>query len=160
VGIPQRNEGRLTTHAGGWYHLRNAFDPDRFERAETKKGAASFSVGMPNFVALYALNASLRYLEAVGVERIVAQADPLVAEVEAGLSDLGLKLLCPWRPENPSGIVAFKHEDCSLLHTALEHEHIHVMHQAGRIRIAVHGYNTREDVANLLRVMETILRRV
>ena len=63
IGIPARSAERLTTHAGGWYHLRNAFDADRFERAVPKSGAASFSVGMPNFVALYALNASLRYLD-------------------------------------------------------------------------------------------------
>ncbi|WP_050023723.1 aminotransferase class V-fold PLP-dependent enzyme [Verrucomicrobium sp. BvORR034] len=160
IGIPQRNASRLTTHAGGWYHLRNAFDADRFERADTKTGAASFSVGMPNFVSLYALNASLRYLEDVGIENIVAHADPLTAEVEAGLKERGLQPLCPWRADNPSGIVAFKHPDCSILHAALEHEHIHIMHQAGRIRIAVHGYNTQEDVGNLLRVLETILRKV
>lgn len=160
IGIPERNASRLTTHAGGWYHLHNAFEADRFERASTKSGAASFSVGMPNFVSLYALNAALRYLEEVGVENIVTHANPLTAGVEAGLRDLGLEPLCPWQADNPSGIVAFKHPECSLLHTALEHEHIHVMHQAGRIRIAVHGYNTREDVSNLLRVLETILRKV
>ena len=52
IGIPERSAERLTTHAGGWFHLRNAFDADRFERAVPKIGAASFSVGMPNFVAL------------------------------------------------------------------------------------------------------------
>ena len=64
----------LTTRAGGWLHLQNAFDTDRFERAVTKTGAASFSVGMPNFVALYALNASLRYLEQVGIATIARHA--------------------------------------------------------------------------------------
>ncbi|WP_218280224.1 hypothetical protein [Verrucomicrobium spinosum] len=76
------------------------------------------------------------------------------------MKERGLQPLCPWRSDNPSGIVAFKHPDCSILHAALEHEHIHIMHQAGRIRIAVHGYNTQEDVGNLLRVLETILRKV
>lgn len=160
IGIPARNASRLTTHAGGWYHLRNAFDADRFERADSKSGAASYSVGMPNFISLYALNASLRYLDDIGIENIVAHADPLTCEVDAGLRALGLQPLCPWQPENPSGIVSFKHPECSILHTALEHEHIHVMHQAGRIRIAVHGYNTQEDVGNVLRVLETILRAV
>ena len=57
VGIPAARAARLTTRVGGWLHLLNAFDADRFERAVPKTGAASFSVGMPNFVALYALNA-------------------------------------------------------------------------------------------------------
>lgn len=67
IGVPQAGAEKLTTHAGGWFHLQNAFEADRFQHAEPKKGAASFSVGMPNFVALYALNASLRYLEGIGV---------------------------------------------------------------------------------------------
>jgi selenocysteine lyase/cysteine desulfurase len=157
IGIPSASADRLTTHAGGWFHLLNAFDTDRFERAVTKTGAASFSVGMPNFVALYALRASLAYLESIGLERIAAHADLLTQQADAGLRGLGLQPLCEWRPENPTGIVAFKHEQGAKLHAALEREQIHVMHQAGRIRVAVHGYNTSEDVARLLSVLGSML---
>ena len=157
IGIPAASAARLTTRAGGWLHLENAFDADRFERAVTKTGAASFSVGMPNFVALYALNASLRYLESVGVANIAAHADPLVIEAEAELRALGVKPLCRW---NGTGILAFQHPRSTELHATLEHEKIHVMHNAGRIRIAVHGYNTQDDVQQFLRVLATLLRRV
>ncbi|MEO6787184.1 MAG: aminotransferase class V-fold PLP-dependent enzyme [Chthoniobacteraceae bacterium] len=157
VGIPAASAVRLTTRAGGWLHLQNAFDADRFERAVTKTGAASFSVGMPNFVALYALNASLRYLESVGVANIAAHADPLMIEVEAGLRDLGVKPLCRW---NGTGILAFQHPRSTELHAALERENVHVMHNAGRIRIAVHGYNTQNDIGQFLRVLDTLLRNV
>lgn len=150
VGIPERAAARLTTHAGGWFHLRNAFDADRFQRADTKAGAASFSVGMPNFAAIYALNAALRYVEGTGVEAISRHADPLVAEVHAGLQKLGLPPMAPAQPTSPTGILAFRHANTAALHAALEAEHIHVMHHAGRIRIAVAGYNTAEDVGRLL----------
>ena len=155
IGIPAASASRLTTHAGGWLHLQNAFAADRFERAVTKTGAASFSVGMPNFVALYALNASLRYLENVGIAKIAAHADPLVREAEAGLRALGVKPMCLW---NGTGILAFQHERSTELHAALEREDIHVMHNAGRIRLAVHGYNTAEDIGQFLRVLHTLLR--
>jgi len=157
IGIPATSAERLTTRAGGWLHLQNAFDADRFERAVTKTGAASFSVGMPNFVALYALNASLRYLEGVGVVNIAAHADPLVVEAEAELRALGVTPLCRW---NGTGILAFQHSRSADLHAALEHEKIHVMHNAGRIRIAVHGYNTQDDIQQFLRVLATLLRKV
>lgn len=160
IGIPQSGAEKLTTHAGGWFHLHNAFDADRFERAITKTGAASFSVGMPNFVALYALNASLRYLESVGIASVAAHADPLVGEVDAVLRDYGLLPMCQWRHENPSGIIAFKHERSAQIHAVLEREDVHVMHSAGRIRIAIHGYNTQDDVGKLLHVLETLLRTV
>ncbi len=153
IGVSQANAERLTTRAGGWLHLENAFEADRFERAVPKTGAASFSVGMPNFVALYALNASLRYLEQVGIANIATYADPLMARVEAGLTALGITPLCPWQPDNPSGIIAFKHDKSAIIHAALEKEEVHVMHSAGRIRIAVHGYNTAEDVDRLLSVL-------
>ena len=154
IGIPSASAAKLTTRAGGWLHLQNAFDADRFERAVTKTGAASFSVGMPNFISLYALNASLRYLENAGIAKIAAHADPLVAEAELGLRDLGVKPLCRW---NGTGILAFQHPRSTELHAALERENIHVMHNAGRIRIAVHGYNTQEDIGRFLRVLGTLL---
>jgi len=157
IGIPQHQASRLTTHAGGWFHLTNAFEPDRFERAITKVGAASFSVGMPNFVSLYALNASLRYLESIGIEAISTHADPLVARAHQGLADLGIQALAPHQPNLPSGILAFRHPNSTAINAALEREKIHVMHHAGRIRIALHGYNTTEDVDRLLTVLKKVV---
>lgn len=153
IGVPEAGAERLTTRAGGWYHLTNAFEADRFEKAVTKPGAASFSVGMPNFVSLYALNASLRYLDGIGIDAISRHADPLVARVHAGLVDLGIEPLAPLQREFPTGIVSFIHPRSNEIHAALESEEIHVMHQAGRVRVAVHGYNTADDVARLLGVI-------
>ena len=156
IGIPAAGAGRLTTRAGGWLHLENAFDADRFERAVSRKGAASFSVGMPNFVALYALNASLRYLEEVGVAAIAAHADPLVREVDAGLRAMGVEPMCRW---NGSGILSFQHPQSGELQAGLVRAGIHAMHSAGRIRVSVHGYNTREDVGRFLGVLAALLGR-
>ena len=157
IGVPEVGAERLTTKAGGWFHLTNAFEADRFEKAVTKPGAASFSVGMPNFVSLYALNASLRYLDGIGIDAISRHADPLVTRVHAGLLDLGLAPLAPLRPEFPTGIVSFIHPRSTEIHAALEREEIHVMHQAGRVRVAVHGYNTADEVARLLGVIGSCL---
>ena len=157
IGVPEAGAERLTTKAGGWFHLTNAFAADRFEKAVTKPGAASFSVGMPNFVSLYALNASLRYLDGIGIDAISRHADPLVTRVHAGLVDLGFAPLAPLRPEFPTGIVSFIHPRSAEIHAALEREEIHVMHQAGRVRVAVHGYNTADEVARLLGVIGSCL---
>ena len=153
VGIPSRAADRLVTHAGGWYHLENAFGLDRFDRTVPKKGAASFSVGMPNFAAIYALNAGLRYVADIGVRAIAEQADPLVAEIDRSLRKLGLQPMCDYDPKLPSGIVAFQHPRDAEIDEALAAEQVHVMRHAGRIRIAVHGYNTSTDVQRLLGVL-------
>ncbi len=157
IGVPQKSAARLTTHAGGWNHIANAFDADRFEKAQVKPGALSFSVGMPSFAALYALNAALRYLDQSGVEAIAAHANPLVARVHAGLQELGITPLCPAQPEGTSGIVSFRHERSAAINEALLAQNIHVMHHAGRIRVAVHGYNTSEDIEKLLATLRGAL---
>jgi len=154
IGVPTGSASRLTTQAGGWLHLENAFAADRFERAVTRTGAASFSVGMPNFIALYALNASLRYVDAVGVGAIATYADPLVAVAEVSLRELGIQPMCRW---NGTGILAFQHPRSAEIHAALERESVHVMHNAGRIRIAVHGYNTEADILRFLKVLRPLL---
>jgi len=159
IGVPEAGAARLTTHAGGWLHLKNAFDADRFEKALPKQGAASFSVGMPNFVALYALNASLRYLEGVGIAAISAHADPLVAEADARVRALGLKPMCAWQRANPTGILAFQHPRSVEIHAALERENVHVMHNAGRIRIAIHGYNTQADIHRFLDALTALVEK-
>jgi len=157
VGIPQKRATEVTTNAGGWFHLQNAFEPDRFDRAVSKNGAASFSVGMPNFVSLYALNASLRYLDGVGIVNITGHADPLVHQMEAGLRELGLAPMAAQREGCASGILAFLHEDTESIHGALEDAEVHIMHHAGRLRMALHGYNTSEDVGKFLEVLRKAL---
>jgi selenocysteine lyase/cysteine desulfurase len=157
IGIPKRNAERLTTHAGGWYHLSNAFDADRFERALTRAGALSFSVGMPSFAALYALNAALRYVNGIGVAAISAQADPLVKAMYEGLIALDLQPMCPLHQNRPTGILSFKHDRSEEIHATLEKEEIHVMHSAGRIRLAIHGYNTVDDLQRALAALKSVL---
>lgn len=157
IGIPQTRAEQLTTRAGGWFHLLNAFDADRFERAVPKKGAPSFSVGMPNFAAIYALNASLRYLEAVGIENIVRHAGPLVEQLQQGLRELGVTPMAPPQ-RGGSGIVAFTHPQNAAIHAALERADTHVMHHAGRLRLSLHGYNNAQDVARVVQTLHKILR--
>lgn len=151
VGIAAGRAERLTPRAGGWYHVENAFAADRFERAPLKRGAAGYAVGMPSFAAIYALDAGLRYLEAVGVGRIAAHADPLVTALDETIRAAGLEPLAPVEPSRMAGIVAFRHDDSARLHERLEHERIRVMHHAGRIRLAVHGYTTSDDVERFAR---------
>ena len=111
-----------------------------------KPGAASFSVGMPNYAAIYALNAALRYLEQIKVANITTHADPLVSQLETGLRELNLTPLAAQRAGNASGILAIRHDRADAIHATLEAAEVHVMNHAGRLRMALHGYNTTADV--------------
>ena len=156
VGIPKK-ANTITTNAGGWYHLENAFDADRFERTVSKLGASSFSVGMPNYAAIYALNAALRYIENIGVNNIAAHADSLVEQLEAGVKGLGLSPMAQQRTNNFSGIIAFQHKEADAIHAQLEMKEVHVMNHAGRLRMALHGYNTVADVEKFLVTLKNVL---
>jgi len=106
VAISKTSADRLTTHAGGWYNLANAFAADRFSSAVPFPGARSFTVGMPPFPAIYALRAGLEYLRGVGIAAIASHADPFVARVHEDLKELGIRTMSPAQPGCSSGIVS------------------------------------------------------
>ena len=157
VGVPAARAREWTVPAGGWFHLQNAFENDRFERAVSKPGAASFTVGMPNYPAVYAINAALRYIHSIGVPAIDAHAYPLVRACLDGLKKLPVELITPDEPDAVAGIMAFRHPDAERIHHALHEKNIHVMSHAGRLRIAIHGYNTSDDVERFLDVLHNEL---
>lgn len=146
VIVREHAKEKVTAHAGGWYHLANAFDADRFERAEPFSGAPSFAVGMPAFPAIYALREGIDFIRETGVKNIAAHADPLIAKTHQSIAELGFRTMSPPQPGNSSGILAFQTEDDAELNAFLLERNIHVMHQAGRIRVAIHGYNSESDI--------------
>tara|TARA_R110000850_G_scaffold148195_5_gene270421 strand:- start:4303 stop:5427 length:1125 start_codon:yes stop_codon:yes gene_type:complete len=150
VAVPDHAREKVVVRAGGWYHLANAFDSDRFSRAEPYPGARGFSVGMPAFPSIYALRSGVDCLNEVGVPAIAEHSDRLVEYLHDGLAELGIKTMSPSQPGNCSGIISFQSKNDAALNQQLLSENIHVMHQAGRLRISVHGYNRLNDIEQFL----------
>ena len=105
--------------AGGWFNLQDPFGANRFQAAVSKPGAASFTVGMPNYPAVYAIRAALDYLRGVGVAEIAAATRPLVLQCLDELARLPVQLLTPRDPASVAGILAFRHPDSERLHQRL-----------------------------------------
>lgn len=160
VGVPAARAGDWTAPAGGWFHLEDAFGPRRFERAVSKPGAASFSVGMPNYPAVYATRAALEYIRGIGVDAIDRAARPLVLACLDELKRLPVELLTPPDPDHLAGILAFRHPAADRIHAHVHRAGVHVMSHAGRLRVAIHGYNTAGDVQRLIRELSEALRAV
>lgn len=160
VGVPSRRAAEWTVPAGGWFHLANAFDADRFDRVVTKPGAASFSVGMPNYPAVYAVNAAVRYVLGVGVEAIQAHAQPLTEACLETVAAEDVDLLTPREPGRLAGILAFRHPRAAAIHRFLHDRDIHIMAHAGRLRVAIHGYNTASDVETFVATLREALASV
>jgi selenocysteine lyase/cysteine desulfurase len=157
--VPAARAADWTVPAGGWFHLEDAFGPARFERAVSKPGAASFAVGMPNYPAVYATRSALDYVRGVGVKEIDRAARPLVLACLEELRRLPVELLTPPELDHLAGILAFRHPKADQLHTHLHARGIHVMSHAGRLRVAIHGYNTAADVDRFVRELADGLRR-
>ena len=150
VGVPDARKTQWTVPAGGWFNLKDPFREGRFDQAESQPGAPSFTVGMPNYAAVYAINGALDYIHSVGVSAIDAYASTLVRACLEGLKKLPVEILTPDDPEAIAGILAFRHPDAERIHRVLHEKNIHIMSHAGRLRIAIHGYNTHEDIERLL----------
>lgn len=160
VGIPEASAERLHVRAGGWHNLEDPFGPDRFASAPTKAGAAGYAVGMPNFPAVYAVRAALDFIEQIGVERIHREAQPLVRACYDELAKLPVRLITPADDASLAGIISFQHPDADRIQEHLLQRDVHIMCQAGRMRVAIHGYNTPEDVERLLRALKEALHGV
>ena len=160
VGVPAARAAEWTVPAGGWFHLANAFDADRFERAVTKPGAASFAVGMPNYPAVYAVHAAVRYILATGVEAIHSHAQPLTEACLEAVAGEDVDLLTPQSPSTLAGILAFRHPKAEAIHRMLHDANIHIMAHAGRLRVAIHGYNTSDDIDRFLTSLRQAVARV
>ncbi len=157
VGIPAKSADRWRVPAGGWFHLEDAFGAERFSKAVSKPGAIGFSVGMPNYPAMYAIDAALQYIQGVGVDAINAAAQPLSDWFLDEGSKLPMELLTPNDKRQIAGIIAFRHPDAERIHKHLHAKNIHVMLNAGRLRVAIHGYNTRSDIETVLRELRSAL---
>ena len=159
VGVPSSRAAEWTVPAGGWLHLKDAFGADRFDRAVSLPGAAGFAVGMPNFPAIYAVRAALDYIKGVSVEKIAEAADPLVQHCLQEIQTQLVQLLTP--VNGPlAGILAFRHPKADQIHRELLNRNIHVMSHAGRLRVAIHGYNSHADVESFVAALAEILRRL
>ena len=160
VGVPAARAREWTVPAGGWFNLEDAFGANRFDRAVSKPGAASFTVGMPNYPAVYATRAALDYIKGVGVEAIDRAVRPLVLACLEELKKLPVELLTPDEPEHIAGILAFRHPAAERIHEYLHARNVHVMSHAGRLRVAIHGYNTANDVDRFIRTLRDALQTV
>ena len=160
VGVRASKAHRVTSNAGGWFHLQDPFGPDRFTDARPQPGAASFSVGMPNYPAIYGVLAGISYVAEIGIQEIASAAAPLVAACLEGLQQLPVQLISPTDPAQLAGIVAVLHPKLVEIGERLRAENIHVMTQAGRLRVSLHGYNRMADVEALMAGLKAALTAV
>lgn len=143
--------------------------PDRFghsQIAETlpdhryrlQSSAAKFQYSNASYGATTAMDAALKFLGDVGLDRIAQHTQALAGDLRDGVADMGLELFTP--PDTGSSIVSFYHGlDPQTLADALMDEGVRFTFQEqGRlIRTAVALFNNRDDVDRLLGVLRGLV---
>ena len=140
----------------GWWSVADIFLPDRFDTYSLKPNAARMELGMPNFVAIYALSDALDYLLGIGITAIESQLQPVCDHLVEELERLGVDLITPKQPEKRAGIISFLDEDGEGIAEQLARRDVHVWGGDGRVRISVHLYNDHRDVESLIGALSKI----
>lgn len=136
-----------------WGHRQVAEElPGRRYRMRTD--ARKFQYANAAYGPATAMDAALRFLGEVELDRIAAHTHALAGELRERAAALGMKLFTP--PANPSPIVSFHHGmDPETLAKALADADVSVTFQEdGKLlRAAVAMFNNRSDVDRLLDVL-------
>ena len=127
-------------------------------RFRLKTSAEKLEYANPAYGPVTALDASLAFIESVGLERIAGHTQALSAELGQEVEALGMERFTP--PRNPSSIVSFHHGlEHERLAGALADDGVAVTFQEeGRLlRAAVGMFNNRGDVDRLVGVLKQLV---
>jgi selenocysteine lyase/cysteine desulfurase len=136
-----------------WLSVEGAEDFDALPSVEfaVLKSARRFDI--LTFLGMYGLDASLEFLERVGVAAVHEHSTRLLDRLREGLEKQGCGLSAAAAPERRSTILCFAArapEATAALYQKLKSEKISVSLRQGMIRVSPHLYNDEADIDRLL----------
>jgi cysteine desulfurase/selenocysteine lyase len=153
--VSDRVIDRIEPTAVGWTSVK---DYEQFShgalnyKLDYREGALRFECGTLNTAGVYGLGAAVDLFLEVGPEKVEAQLLDLSDYLAARLTEKGYNVVSSRRAGETSGIVCCthaKHTPSSLYHR-LNEQKIITAHRRGRLRIAPHFYNTRDEIDALV----------
>jgi kynureninase len=142
------NDSLLPTQTG-WFADEDVFQMDISDYSPAGD-ARRFDSGTPPVPNIYAGLAGIGIVHEAGVEAIEAHVRALVDELLEGLDDLGAVVVTPRAERDRGPLVCVASTDPEGLVTALRERHIVTSSREPSIRLSLHLYNTREDVARIV----------
>lgn len=148
---------RISPRSVGWYSVPNIFTDDRFERYVLKPDGGRFEIGMPPFPAIYALKASLGYLESIGSDLIKKKVLSFSKQLVEGCQRKGIPFLGTEEEEHRSGIVSVLTDRWAEAKDRLNEAGVDVWAGDGRVRASAHFFNTEEDIDKFLDIISSFV---
>lgn len=148
---------RLENKFVSWLAVDGSEDFDALPVEEFTLPRISRRFDVLSFLNFYALEASLEFLQRVGVGAISRHCSLLLDRLAAGLRRCGYQLSAAADTERRSTILCFQAktpEATAALHEQLKAQNISVSLRHGMIRVSPHLYNDEADIDKLLAVAE------
>lgn len=131
----------------------DAVDPSRLPLPK----ASRFEPGAPAHLTTLATTESLREIQKCGIENIHAHAMTLTKYLANGLHDLGLTVLGEPIDSKQAPIVTFKSDlHLQTIHEKLNQRMISHAYRNQTIRLSPHGFNTREEMDQVLKAVHSV----
>jgi selenocysteine lyase/cysteine desulfurase len=149
---------RLNVPVVNWFTVEGAEDFDALptDHFTLPQEARVFDVPETgNFLNLYALEASLEFVERAGVKTVAEHCGRLLNRLAEGLRRRGYRLSAAAQPEHRSTILGFKAESLEAttkLHQKLRANDVAVSLRHGMIRVSPYLYNDDADIDRLLEI--------
>ena len=142
---------RLEPTITGWFAQSNpfAFDVKHLDPSPT---ARRFEAGSPPVPNVYGAMPGIALLQEIGLNNVAAHIADLVQTLRRGTRRLGVKIKTPGDSVGP--LIVLQSKDATALVAKLAAEGIVCSSRHDGLRLAFHVYNTQEDVAAVLQVLE------
>jgi selenocysteine lyase/cysteine desulfurase len=141
-------EGLLPTQTG-WFADEDIFQMDISDYSPAAD-ARRFDAGTPPVPNIYAGVAGVDIVEEAGVDAIEQHVAVLGTRLIEGLVELGATVATPSDPARRGPLVCVRSADVTRLVGELAQERIATSSRDDRLRLALHLYNTDEDVDTVL----------
>lgn len=126
---------------------------------DLKDDASRFEPGLPNAPGIAGLAASLELMGEVGTEEIRRAAWDVSGYFIEQLRSMGVELApCALSDSTRSTIVSYRLPDLAAVHQALRSRRIFSSVRCGYIRMGIHGYNTRDEVDQVVAALKSIAK--
>ena len=141
----------LAPTISGWFAQADpfAFDVKKLELAAT---ARRFESGTPAIPNLYAAKRGVQLLQSIGLREVAGHIKSLTAALLSGLQEMNVQIKTPLDSVGP--LIVLRCKDSAELVRKLAEQQIVVSNRRDGLRIALHVYNTIEDVRAVLKALE------
>jgi len=151
VYIRRELQTQSRQHSIGWLSVQDPYGDRNNEVHLRHDVAARAELGCPHFAGIFALGASVDFMQTIGMKHIEARALELNRLLTSKLSEAGWKVLSPLREErHRSAETLVAADDPEKLVAMLSERKIFVTKKPEGFRAATHFFNDEDDIERLI----------